>query len=168
MVQMKKVAEIRARWEREGRPRCMHESVDKEYDLGGDTGDYACTTCGITWSRNREKPPPEPADSLPAADDLLPKNPVPGVPTALQAESMRLLRRMRRAPKYPQELADQMAAWALSNSLSREDMAVATELTLDQVNKIIRETAERDRDLTTHALRERVARHMPPEMRDST
>lgn len=59
---MNKVGQIRQAWERDGKPRCTHESFDKEYYLGSDTGDYACKTCGITWPRGHDKPPPEPRE----------------------------------------------------------------------------------------------------------
>ena len=62
VVQMSKVAEIRAAWERAGRPRCTHKDFDKEYYLGAQTGDVACMTCGTTWTRGAERPPPEPQD----------------------------------------------------------------------------------------------------------
>jgi hypothetical protein len=58
MVQMAKVAQIRADWVSEGEPLCTHESYDKEYALGGDTGDYACMTCGAEWQRGSDKPLP--------------------------------------------------------------------------------------------------------------
>jgi hypothetical protein len=62
MVQVSKAERIRDEWVRKGRPRCAHEHYDKEYYLGSDTGDYACTTSGITWPRGSDKPPPEPRD----------------------------------------------------------------------------------------------------------
>jgi hypothetical protein len=100
-------------------------------------------------------------DQLRADDDLQPTAPVEGVPIEVQANSMRLLRRMRVAPEHPHELPDQLVAWANSNSLSRPDMAVATGFDLDQVHQIIRETAERDRILTAGALKQQAARHLP-------
>lgn len=39
-------------WEAKGSPICAHERVEKEYELGTDTGDVVCTTCGQTWWRN--------------------------------------------------------------------------------------------------------------------
>lgn len=95
-----------------------------------------------------------------ASNDFRPTAPVHGVPLDVQADSMRDLHRMSVAPEHPHELADQMVAWASSNSLSRADMAVATGLSVDEVRGIIRETAERDQDMTTRALRERAARHL--------
>lgn len=45
-IQAKRVEELRRSW---GDKLCTHPDADKEYDLGGQTGDYACTTCGDTW-----------------------------------------------------------------------------------------------------------------------
>jgi hypothetical protein len=50
---------------------------------------------------------------------------------------------------------------ALSNSLSREEMAAATGLTVSEVSAVIKERAERlahERNVLAH---ERVRRHMP-------
>jgi hypothetical protein len=94
-------------------------------------------------------------------DDLQPTVPVWGVPIDVQAESMRLLRRMRYEPEHPHEFPDQMVAWANSNSLTREDMAAATDLSVEQVNQIIRDTVERDRAMKTNALLKAAARHLP-------
>lgn len=74
---------------------------------------------------------------------------------------MHLLRRIRWVPEHPHELPDQLVAWANSNSLSRQDMAVATGLSVDQVSQIIRQTAERDQSMKARALRAQAARHMP-------
>ena len=52
-----------------------------------------------------------------------------------------------------------MTAWALSNSLSRQDMAVATGLAKSRVDQIIRETYELERSLSARACAQRVARH---------
>jgi hypothetical protein len=54
---------------------------------------------------------------------------------------MRDLRAMHNEiPLGYQKRDGQMAAWALSNSLSREDMAIATGLAKSRVDQIIRET----------------------------
>ena len=43
---------------------CDHPGVEAEYDLGGSTGDYSCTTCGKNfqsleaWQRWRESQQP--------------------------------------------------------------------------------------------------------------
>jgi hypothetical protein len=60
MVQAKKADQIHQAWVAEGEPECTHEEYDKEYVLGADTGDYVCMTCGVSWWRSGEKPPPEP------------------------------------------------------------------------------------------------------------
>jgi hypothetical protein len=54
-----------------------------------------------------------------------------------------------------------MTAWALSNSLSRQDMSVATGLVKSRVDQIIRETCEHERGITAQECADRVARHMP-------
>jgi hypothetical protein len=43
---MSKLVDLRNQWEAKGNPPCDHPTVDKEYDLGGQTGDLACTVCG--------------------------------------------------------------------------------------------------------------------------
>lgn len=45
-MQAKDATRLRSTW---GDKPCTHPHAEKEYDLGGDTGDYACTTCGDTW-----------------------------------------------------------------------------------------------------------------------
>jgi hypothetical protein len=72
---------------------------------------------------------------------LKPTHPVPHVPIEIQAASMRNLRAMHNEiPLGYQKRDGQMTAWALSNSLSREDMAIATGLAKSRVDQIIRET----------------------------
>jgi hypothetical protein len=83
----------------------------------------------------------------------------------MQAESMRLLRRMRDQPEHPHELPDQLVAWASSNSLSRIDMAAALEAPVNRVDEIIRHTAIRDQNMKARALTAQAARHLPPELR---
>lgn len=51
-MQMDAAAKLREVWDRKGNPPCAHPRVDKEYHLGADTGDVACTTCGETWPRS--------------------------------------------------------------------------------------------------------------------
>lgn len=63
---MSEVARIAAAWERAGRPYCDHSRKEREYDLGADTGDWACLGCGVTWARGSEPPPP--AGEPPAAN----------------------------------------------------------------------------------------------------
>jgi hypothetical protein len=76
---------------------------------------------------------------LPDAD-LQPTHPVPHVPVEVQAASMRALRAIHNEiPLGYQKRDGQMTAWALSNSVSREDMAIATGLAKSRVDQIIRE-----------------------------
>jgi hypothetical protein len=62
-------------------------------------------------------------------------------------------------------LADLMLALVYSNSLSREEMAIATGKTGDEVNRIIREHAEHLARERNAAARKMVERHLPPAMR---
>jgi hypothetical protein len=74
-------------------------------------------------------------------EDLQPTRPIPHVPVEVQAASMRALRAMHNEiPLGYQRRDGQMTAWALSDSLSREDMAVATGLAKSRVDQIVRET----------------------------
>jgi hypothetical protein len=94
--------------------------------------------------------------------DLQPTNPIRDVPLDIQAESMRRLRAAHnQAALGYRERDGLMTAWALSNSLSRQDMAVATGLAKSRVDQIIRETYEHERATTAQECAERVARHMP-------
>jgi hypothetical protein len=78
-------------------------------------------------------------DLLPDTD-LQPTRPVPHVPVEVQSASMRALRAIHNEiPLGYQKRDGQMTAWALSNSLSREDMAIATGLAKSRVDQIIRE-----------------------------
>jgi hypothetical protein len=73
-------------------------------------------------------------------DDLQPTHPVPHVPVEVQAASIRALRAMHNEiPLGYQKRDGKMTAWALSNSLSRQDMAIATGLAKSRVDQIIRE-----------------------------
>lgn len=45
-MQMSKAAELKNAW---GDKPCSHPSFEKEYILGGQTGDYICSTCGETF-----------------------------------------------------------------------------------------------------------------------
>jgi hypothetical protein len=56
-MQMEKASKLREDWHRKGNPPCDHPQLDKEYHLGADTGDVACTTCGETWWRNDPERP---------------------------------------------------------------------------------------------------------------
>jgi hypothetical protein len=59
------------------------------------------------------------------------------------------------------QLADRLTALALSNSLSREEMAAATGLTVESVNHVIKEHAEQIARERNAAALERVRLHMP-------
>lgn len=43
---------LQEEWERKGNPPCDHPTIDKEYYLGSATGDYVCTVCGKSGSRD--------------------------------------------------------------------------------------------------------------------
>ena len=58
----------------------------------------------------------------------------------------------------------QMQAWALSNSLSRHDMAVAVGLVKSRVDQIIRDLTLLDQARKAREAYERLRRHMPPEL----
>jgi hypothetical protein len=45
-MQADKAERLREAWAKKGNPSCDHPRLDKEYILGGDTGDVVCTTCG--------------------------------------------------------------------------------------------------------------------------
>lgn len=98
-------------------------------------------------------------------DDLQPKNPVHGIPVEVQAESMRKLRAMHNEiPKSTIHRDRQMQAWALSNSLSRKDMALAVGLVKSRVDQIIRDLTLLDQARNAREAYERLRRHMPPEL----
>jgi hypothetical protein len=72
--------------------------------------------------------------------DLQPMDPVRGIPLDRQAASMRQLRAAHnRIADSFRERDLLMQAWALSHSLSRHDMAVATGLVKSRVDQIIRD-----------------------------
>jgi hypothetical protein len=74
-------------------------------------------------------------------EELQPTHPVAHIPIEIQATSLRALRAMHNEiPLGYQRRDGHMAAWALSNSLSREDMAIATGLAKSRVDQIIRES----------------------------
>jgi hypothetical protein len=73
-------------------------------------------------------------------EQLQPTHPVPHVPIEVQAASMRTLRTIHNEiPLGYQKRDGQMTAWATSNRLSREDMAIATGLAKSRVDQIVRE-----------------------------
>jgi DNA-directed RNA polymerase specialized sigma subunit len=80
----------------------------------------------------------------------------------LQVESMRELRELTdRIANAHWERDERMAALALSNSLSRRDMATAIGCSKSRVDQILRETAEELQRRDDRAAAARVARHMP-------
>ena len=58
----------------------------------------------------------------------------------------------------------QMQAWALSNSLSRQDMAVAVGLAKSRVDQIIRDLTLLDQARNAREAYERLRRHMPEDL----
>ena len=79
-----------------------------------------------------------------------------------QVASMRELRELSNGVATAYRHRDRrMQALALSGSLSREDMALATGLAKSRVDQIIRELAEEDARQRAVAARERISRHMP-------
>jgi hypothetical protein len=95
-------------------------------------------------------------------EDLEPTHPVHDVPFDSQAESMRQLREAQNGAALGyRERDDLMTAWALSNTLSRQDMALATGLAKSRVDQIIRETYDLERSNSARGCADRVARHMP-------
>lgn len=94
--------------------------------------------------------------------DLEPTNPVHGVPSERQVEAMRELRELHNSIGTSYRARDErMAALALSDSLSRQDMAKAVGLNKSRIDQILRELAQEDQQLKNAAAVERVARHMP-------
>lgn len=94
-------------------------------------------------------------------DELTPAHPVPGVSIEVQKDHMRELRNAQNRIADSHAIRDSlMQAWALSNTLSRDDMALATGLHKSRVDQLIREATERDIARLNEAARERVARHM--------
>ncbi len=79
----------------------------------------------------------------------------------LEAESRRLETMRELASLSGQPLADRLLGLAYSNSLSREEMAQATGLSVDSVNILIREYAQQRARARNAAALEMVRRHMP-------
>src|SRR4051794_33079783 len=95
-------------------------------------------------------------------DVLAPTRPIRDVPIDVQAGHMRELRGAQNQIADGHAVRDGlMHAWALSSTLSRHDMAVATGLAKSRVDQLIREAAERQVATWNAVARERVARHMP-------
>ena len=45
-MQMDEVLWRQREWKAKGNPPCEHPDCEREYSLGTQTGDYACTQCG--------------------------------------------------------------------------------------------------------------------------
>jgi hypothetical protein len=98
-------------------------------------------------------------------EDLQPQHPVPGVSRKRQAEAMRELRAMHNEiPTGFIRRDRQMQAWALSNSLSRQDMAIAVGMHKSRVDQIIRDLTLADRAIKAQRALEQIRRHMPDEL----
>jgi hypothetical protein len=95
-------------------------------------------------------------------EPLTPTRPIPGVPVAVQEQHMRELRSAQNQIANGHAVRDGlMQAWAMSNTLSRHDMAVATELAKSRVDQLIREATERDVARRNTEAAERIRRQMP-------
>jgi hypothetical protein len=98
-------------------------------------------------------------------DDLRPTHTPLGVDPLSQAESMRELRALTNLGRAADWLlADRLVALALSNSVSRPDMARAIGLSRSRVDQIIANHYKSLQDQRAAAARERVLRHLPPEL----
>jgi hypothetical protein len=95
--------------------------------------------------------------------DLRPTQPITDVSLESQAEKMQELRAAQnRGARGYGERDNLMVAWALSNTLSRADMAVAIGRAPSRVNQIIRSTSAREAEKRTRDLHIRAARHKAP------
>lgn len=95
-------------------------------------------------------------------EDLLPSWTTRSHDYARQVESMREIRELTNDVAGAYRRRDELFhALALSNSLSRQDMARAAGLNKTRVDQIIREMAEEDQRRKNVEAEERVRRHMP-------
>jgi hypothetical protein len=95
-------------------------------------------------------------------EDLLPSWTTRSHDYARQVESMREIRELTNNVAGAYRRRDELFhALALSNSLSRQDMARAAGLNKTRVDQIIREMAEEDQRRKNVEAEERVRRHMP-------
>jgi hypothetical protein len=95
-------------------------------------------------------------------EDLLPSWTTSSHDYARQVESMREIRELANNVAGAYHRRDELFhALALSNSLSRQDMARAAGLNKTRVDQIIREMAEEDQRRKNVEAQERVRRHMP-------
>src|SRR4051812_13930118 len=96
-------------------------------------------------------------------EELQPTDPVPHVPIERQAQEMRELRAMHnQIPNGYLNRESQMQAWALTTSLSRRDMAIATGLVKSRVDQIVRDLTLGDASRRSREAVERVRRHLHP------
>jgi hypothetical protein len=112
-----------------------------------------------------EKEPPR-YEVLPPDDPALwPEQPVPGVDDGMQAASMRKLRELHnQIPNGYINRDRQMQAWALSNSLSRHDMARAIGVHKTRVDQIVRELTLLDQERNAREIIARMRPHMSDEL----
>jgi hypothetical protein len=98
-------------------------------------------------------------------EDLRPTHTPMGVDPESQAASLRELRALTNAARATTWWRDdRMVALALSNSVSRPDMARAIGLSLSRVNQILASHHKLLQDERNAAARERVLRHLPPNL----
>jgi hypothetical protein len=95
-------------------------------------------------------------------EDLLPTFTTRHHDYARQVESMREIRELSNGIATAYRRRDELfQALALSNSLSREDMARAAGLNKSRVDQIIRELTEEDQERKNRAAADMIRRHMP-------
>lgn len=96
---------------------------------------------------------------------LQPQSPIADISTESQAEKMRQLRDAHNKTVLGYRERDGlMAAWALSNTLSRADMARAAGLAKSRVDQIIRESYEGEQTRAAAPGIERARRHSAPDL----
>jgi hypothetical protein len=101
-------------------------------------------------------------DLLPDDDDLRPSHTPLGVDQESQAESMRELRALENAGRAARWLRDdRLVALAMSNSLSRPDMARSIGMSRPRVDQLIADHYKRLQDERTAELLARAVRHFP-------
>jgi hypothetical protein len=105
---------------------------------------------------------PRPHRHATIEDELLPTWTTRSHDHARQVESMREIRALSNNVAAAYRRRDELFhALALSNSLSRHDMARAAGLNKTRVDQIIREMAEEQEQRRNVAAEQRVRRHMP-------
>lgn len=99
------------------------------------------------------------------AQKLWPTRPVPNVPPEVQAERMTELRLLHNTVPNGYIRRDrELQRLALSNSLSRQDMAIAIGVHKSRVDQIIRDLTLLDDARKTREAIERIRPHMPDEL----